>query len=262
MTPERISLELTNQCSKGCDFCYNTSTKHGRSLWQPDDVIAFISDCASNGTKAVSLGGGEPFEYDGLFEILHGLKGKLFRSLTTNGLHLRKLDQFEQLVAAQPDKVHVSIHFPENAKEVERVVDMALRLGAAGIVSGINFLVQRSKLTACVNAAEYVRQAGIANERIVYLPMRHQDTPSPNEIAQVAGGVNFQSMTCLAACAVSPRFCSIGWDRRIAWCSYTEQARYLETLSAQHLSDQLHGLGLSYCGLTEQRRDETIVEFA
>lgn len=262
MTPERISIELTNQCSKGCDFCYNTSTKHGRSLWLPDEVVAFISDCAAYGTKAVSLGGGEPFEYDGLFDVLHGLEGVLFRSLTTNGLHLRKADQFAALVAARPDKVHVSIHFPENQKEVERVISLVHQLSDAGITAGVNFLVQRSKLEACVTAAKQVRAAGIGNERIVYLPMRHYDTPVPVEMVAVAGGVNFQSMTCLTACAISPRFCSIGWDRRIAWCSYTEQARYLDELTAEHLSQQLVGLGLTYCGLTEQRRDEQTIQFA
>jgi hypothetical protein len=31
-------------------------------MWQPQEVISFALDCIAHGIKAVSLGGGEPFE--------------------------------------------------------------------------------------------------------------------------------------------------------------------------------------------------------
>ena len=70
---ERLSIDLSNYCSKQCSFCYNHSTKEGNTLWKPSEVIAFASDCVKNGVKAVSLGGGEPFEYDGVFEVIDAL---------------------------------------------------------------------------------------------------------------------------------------------------------------------------------------------
>ena len=94
--------------------------------------------------------------------------------------------------------------------------------GYRGVRSGINLLVARSNLEAARQAARTVRDSGIGNERIVYLPMRGRDTPTPAEVAAVAGGQPFQSMTCLMACGKSPRFCSIGWDKTVAWCSYTK----------------------------------------
>ena len=63
--PEIISIDLSNYCTKQCSFCYNHSRKDGNTLWQVDEVISFASDCISHGIKALSLGGGEPFEYDG-----------------------------------------------------------------------------------------------------------------------------------------------------------------------------------------------------
>jgi hypothetical protein len=109
-------------------------------------------------------------------------------------------------------------------------------------------LVRRSGLAAAGRAALALRLSGIDNDRIVYLPMRGQDTPSPRELALVAGDRPFQSMTCLSACGKSPRFCSIDWAREVAWCSYTVERRRLEEPTHAGLMAALEGLGLRYCG--------------
>ncbi len=249
MTLDRISIELTNRCAKACWFCYNSSLPEGDTRWAVDEVVDFVSDCAAHGVRAVSFGGGEPLQYEGLFEVLTRLRGVLFRSLTSNGLLLRA-ELLDRLVAAAPDKVHLSIHFPERESEVERVVGQVHDLANLGIRSGINFLVARSNLEAAQRAAESVRCSGIGNDRIVYLPMRVTDTPTPEEVARVAGGGPFQSMTCLTGCARSERFCSIGWDRMVAWCSYTRTRAPLGELTFAGLEEALTGLGLEFCGGT------------
>jgi molybdenum cofactor biosynthesis enzyme MoaA len=250
MTLDRISIELTNRCGKGCWFCYNTSGPGGDTLWTDDEIVSFVSDCAVHGIKAVSFGGGEPLQYDGLFRVLARLEGVLFRSLTSNGLLLNGA-LLDRLVAAAPNKVHLSIHFPEREAEVNRVIGQVQGLAECGIKSGINLLVARSNLEAAARAGEAIRAAGIDNQRIVYLPMRGQDTPTPEEVGRVAGGQPFQSMSCLMKCAASPRFCSIGWDRTVAWCSYTRTRASLTELTHAGLLAALHGLGLEFCGGTD-----------
>jgi Radical SAM superfamily/4Fe-4S single cluster domain len=247
MAIERISLELTNRCSKHCHFCYNESRSTGNTVWTPDEIASFILDCASAGTQAVSFGGGEPLEYRGLFDVLERLQGALFRSITTNGLHLSG-DRLERLVAARPDKVHISIHFPEQAIEVMRVISQAKQLELLGIRSGVNLLVAASNITAAAHTAKMLHESGIGNDRIVYLPMRGMDTPTPQQIAHVAGGKPFQSMTCLSACQKSSRFCAIAWDKQVAWCSYTSARRSLTALTAKALEEALQDLPLIFCG--------------
>ena len=112
MTLDRISIEVTNRCAKACWFCYNHSLPEGDTRWTADELVSFVGDCAAHGVKAVSFGGGEPLHYDGLFTVLERLRGTLFRSLTSNGLLLDG-ERLERLIAAAPDKVHISIHFPE-----------------------------------------------------------------------------------------------------------------------------------------------------
>lgn len=246
---ERISIELTDYCFKGCSFCYNGSNAKGNRFWIESELVGFVQDCAANGLKAVSFGGGEPLQHPDIFSILTKLQGKLFRSLTTNGLLLEQ--NLPQLLKAKPDKVHVSVHFPEDQVEVSRVIEQVHQLQSAGIRSGINLLVARSWLEAARHAASCIRESGIGNERIVYLPMRHVDTPSPHEIAKVAGDVNFQSMTCLAACRKSARFCSVAVDQTVAWCSYTAARRKLVALDFAGLMTALQDLDLIFCGGTD-----------
>jgi len=212
--------------------------------------VAFVGDCARGGVKAVSFGGGEPLQYGPIFEVLGRLRGVLFRSMTTSGLPLDD-PAVDALVAAAPEKVHVSIHFPERASEVARVVGQVGRLTDRGLRAGINLLVARSNLAAARRAAATIRAAGVGNDRVVFLPMRGRDTPSPDEMASVAGPGRFQSMSCLMGCARSPRFASIGWDKSVAWCSYTTARRPLPALTFAGLSSALDGLGLTFCGGTD-----------
>src|SRR5215813_11100319 len=127
---ERVSIELTQRCKKACWFCYSESHPKGGTEFRPKEVMAFVRDLAAHGVRAVSFGGGEPSEYEGVFDVLRDLKGVLFRSLTTNCLPLRNDDVVAALAAAAPDKVHVSIHFPERESEVRRVIAQVATLQA------------------------------------------------------------------------------------------------------------------------------------
>lgn len=254
---DRISIELTNRCGKACWFCYNASEPAAGTRWEPGEVVDLVADCARHRIKAVSFGGGEPLEYPGLFELLAALRGRIFRSVTTNGLHLDA--QLAELVRSAPDKVHVSIHAPGNAAEVARVIRQVDALEAAGIASGINLLVRASQLAEAVRCAERVRAAGIGNDRIVYLPMRGGDTPDADALAQVAGGRRFQSMSCLLTCGRSPRFASISWDRHVAWCSYTRSRHPLAGPTYAALCAALDGLGLEHCAAPRAPRRLPVV---
>lgn len=253
MSIERLSIALTNRCKKACWFCYAESNPDGGDAWSLEDVVALVHDCIPHGLRAVSFGGGEPLEVPWLFELFGALRGRLFRSMTTNGSLLEDPAVFAKLVAATPDKVHVSVHFPSDA---ERVIQQVQRLNDAGIRSGINLLVRRSQLEVAADTARTIRASGIDNSRIVYLPMRIQDTPDPREVARVAGGP-FQSMSCLRACAASPRFVSLGWDRTVAKCSYTSSKRPLEAPTHAALMRASGGLDLVPCdaaGVSTRKR--------
>lgn len=267
---ERISIELTNRCDKACWFCYAGSEAAGASTWTVGELVELLGDLADHTLTAVSFGGGEPLQWPALFELLAATRGlatrssneagqrrRLFRSLTTNGLLLD--EHWDRLREAGPDKIHVSVHFPEREAELARVIMQVQRIADAGIASGVNLLIRRSRLDAAMRAFGELAGAGIGAERIVLLPMRGMDTPSADEVAKVAGGPRFQSMTCLRACAISPRFCAIGWDRRVGWCSYTTERKALLASSWAGLQAALEGLGLRWCGGSEADPEPKLV---
>jgi organic radical activating enzyme len=259
---ERVSIELTQRCRKACWFCYSASHPEGATELAPHEVVAFAVDLAAHGVRAVSFGGGEPLEYEGVFDVLADLRGVLFRSLTTNGLLLHDPAIRDALVRAAPDKVHVSIHFPERAVEVQRVITQVAMLEERGLKSGVNLLVSRSMLEDARVAAASLHDAGIGPERVVLLPMRGRDTPSPEQLAWVAGGRPFQSMTCLTTCAKSSRFCAVAWNKTVAWCSYTSARQPLESLTHAALVSALADLDVTFCGGTDDDADSPLVRLS
>ena len=246
--PERVSIEVTRRCAKQCHFCYNHSHPGATDQWRVEDLVTFIASIAAHGTRAVSLGGGEPLEYEGLDEVIAAAREVCFVSMTTNGLLLD--DQLDRMARMRPHKVHLSVHFPGSAREVSRVIRQVLVLRLMGIRAGVNLLVRGDRIEDAAQAASRLRGAGIGNEAIVYLPMRGPgaNTPSPAQMQHVAGGARFQSMTCLGGCAKSARFCSIDARARAAHCSYTDTRRALPTLAAAGLAQAIEGLGLRFCG--------------
>jgi hypothetical protein len=150
-------------------------------------------------------------------------------------------------VAVRPDKVHLSLHYPEHPAELTRITRQYQELTELGLRTGVNLLVRRSCLTAARNASQHLQDAGIGLDRLLFLPMRGSDTPSPKELAEVAGGSRFQSVTCLTRCGASHRFASLGWDKRIAWCSYTNSRRAITEYSHRGLVAALQGQELLSC---------------
>lgn len=249
MIIDRLSIEPSRRCSKGCHFCYNGSSPSGGGSWDAGALVGFVRDCAAHGVRAVSFGGGEPLEWPEIFPVLTALRGAIGRALTTHGRPLDEPAVFEALRRAAPDKIHVSIHAPENRREVELAIGRVLRLADAGLRAGVNLLVRRSRLPEATQATRRLHEAGVDNRRIVFLPLRGPetaDTPTAEEVAAVAGAP-FQSMSCLRGCAASPRFVSVGADRTVAWCSYTTSRAPLTAPTHGALLAALAGLGLRPC---------------
>lgn len=66
---------------------------------------------------------------------------ELFVSVTSNGLPLENESVFSKLIQNKPDKIHITIHHPKNAAEVDRVIKIVVKIAEAGIKSGVNLLV-------------------------------------------------------------------------------------------------------------------------
>ena len=229
MNIELLSIDLSNYCSKQCSFCYNHSRRDGNMLWKPQEVIDFASDCIDHGVKAVSLGGGEPFEYDGVFEVIDELYPKCYLSVTSNGLPLENEHTWEMLNKHQPDKIHVTVHQPDNEAEVLRVERQVLQIASIGIKPGVNLLVGADKIEFAKKV--YGRLIEVLNsDQIILVPQRFSNTPTPKQLASVANGKPFQSPSCLLKCRRPTNFCSVSWDKKVNSCSFAPNKVSMESL--------------------------------
>ena len=251
MELDRLSIEPSRFCSKACSFCYNGSSRAGGQGFSAAEVVELATDCARHGVRYLSIGGGEPLEWPGLFDALAGLRGVVGRSFTSNGLpFVARPELYERCAEASPDNIHLSIHSPELTPEVDRVISQVLRLWSLGLKAGVNLLVRRAQQPAARHAVQRMVDAGFTAEQVMLLPVRGvgADTPSPRELAEVAAPFpRFQSMSCLAKCGKSERFASIGADRSVAWCSYTIARRPLRALTYDAIVAALDGLELLPC---------------
>ena len=243
---ELLSIDLSNYCSKQCPFCYNHSTREGNTLWKQHEVIDFASDCIEHGVKAVSLGGGEPFEYNGVFEVIDALYPKCYLSVTSNGLPLENKEIWEMLDKHKPDKIHLTIHQPDNEAEVLRVERQVQQIASIGIKPGVNLLVGADKIASVKSVYERLGKL-LNNDQIILVPQRFSNTPTPKQLASVANGKPFQSPTCLLKCQRPTNFCSVSWDKKVNSCSFAPNKVPLETLDYAGLIKALEKVKWKKC---------------
>lgn len=243
---ELLSIDLSNYCSKQCLFCYNHSRREGNTLWKPQEVIDFASDCISHGVKAVSLGGGEPFEYDGVFEVIDALYPKCYLSVTSNGLPLENERIWGMLNVHKPDKIHVTIHQPENDVEVMRVERQVQQIASIGIKPGVNLLVGADKIKFAKKVYNQLIEI-LNNDQIILVPQRFSNTPSPKQLASVAGGKPFQSPSCLLKCQRPTNFCSVSWDKKVNSCSFAPNKEQLKSLDYRGVIEALEQVKWKSC---------------
>ena len=218
---ELLSIDLSNYCSKQCSFCYNHSTREGNTVWTPSEVIDFASDCINHGIKAISLGG--------IFEVIDALYPKCYLSVTSNGLPLANPDVWHKLEQCKPDKIHITIHQPDNEVEVNRVEALLQKIDAIGIKPGLNLLVGADKIEYA--SMVFQRMIKILNsDQIILVPQRFSNTPTPKQLASVAAGKPFQSPSCLLVCKRPDNFCSVSWDKKVCSCSFAPCKEPLATL--------------------------------
>ena len=246
MNMELLSIDLSNYCSKQCPFCYNHSTREGNTMWRPSEVISFASDCIRHGIKAVSLGGGEPFEYEGVFEVIRALYPQCYLSVTSNGLPLEDESMWQLLEQCKPDKIHITIHQPNNESEVRRVEELLPRIKAIGIKPGLNLLVGADRIEAAANVFQRMKKM-LDSDQIILVPQRFSNTPTPKQLASVAGGKPFQSPSCLLACKRPENFCSVSWDKKVNSCSFAPNKEPLETLDYAGLTSALGKIKWAKC---------------
>ena len=79
-------------------------------------------------------------------------------------------------------------------------------------------------------------------DQIILIPQRFSNTPTPKELASVAGGKAFQSPSCLLKCARPTDLVSVSYDKKANSCSYASGKQPLKSLDYKGLINALNAV--------------------
>ena len=170
--------------------------------------------------------------------MIDALYSKCYLSVTSNGLPLENEMIWEMLTDHKPDKIHITIHKPDNEAEVERVERQVQRIASIGIKPGLNLLVGADKVVQGKNVYERMSKV-LKNDQIILVPQRFSNTPTSKQLASVSGGKPFQSPSCLLKCQRPMNFCSVSWDKKVNSCSFAPNKELLKSLDYRGLIEAL-----------------------
>jgi MoaA/NifB/PqqE/SkfB family radical SAM enzyme len=143
--PRFVTLKPTLRCNLRCEFCRFVSNGDvfGKADWLPIEAWLDIIDQVAPYRPYLCLTGGEPTLYPELAKLIAHAKARgLFTVLTTNGTTLgvekrverkeERVSRADELLAAPPDLVILSVDGPEEMHDQVRMVDGAFSRALAG----------------------------------------------------------------------------------------------------------------------------------
>jgi MoaA/NifB/PqqE/SkfB family radical SAM enzyme len=131
LKPSMVSVNLTEKCNQNCIYCEigkNTSSED-KHLLTNDDLFWIIDQMKINKIKRLSMCGGEPFLFDGIFDVVaYAWKNNIRCNITSNGMIVCEIAEAELKILKDCETViNISIDsFNDSIQAQTRGVKSAL----------------------------------------------------------------------------------------------------------------------------------------
>ena len=219
--PELVHINITNECTRKCDYCY---VNRGEYQMPFEDFKTVVDKCVENKVFQITIGGGEPFLHKDIQRIVEYCTNKINLCTTTNGdivLPNEVMQQFKQ--------VNVSYH--EDMENLRTTLEGLKLQGVPKL--GINFIYNK----ATMHLVEQVHDLafGLDAELLLlqYKPIREQDWSlyiGPEETFKVAKELAGQRKVSIAVdgamclkCEQKKKFMTIGVKGEVYPCSFIHE---------------------------------------
>lgn len=162
--PELADISISNRCTKGCSFCYRSSTPDGSVMSLKDycDVLDSMKSAKFGNVFQVALGGGEPLEHPDFIQLINEtvrrgvvpnfttngnsltielvkyLKGKV-GSLAISMTDISDIERFESILTTR-NRTNINIHFILSNKTINQAIEI-LEGRYNFLLSGVNAIV-------------------------------------------------------------------------------------------------------------------------
>lgn len=151
--PLKLFVSVSDRCNLSCEHCMSSSSPEGEKRLTNEDLMTIADEAADAGVFQITIGGGEPLIYRGIWDVVNHMRNRhLGVSLTTNGLVVRDSD-IENLKKYSV-KTNVSIDGAPRTHDrirgkngaYERTVANIRRMIAAGVTPDIRYTLMNSNL--------------------------------------------------------------------------------------------------------------------
>lgn len=134
--PELVDVKITNKCSYGCEFCYQSSTPNGlHADWS--NIQRIFNKLQDWGVFEVAIGGGEPTEHPDFADILEICweDHEITPNFTTFGVKWLKDIRKVEAVKKYAGGIGVSVHSVRDLSKVQKIAE-AINGSADNLGSG------------------------------------------------------------------------------------------------------------------------------
>jgi radical SAM protein with 4Fe4S-binding SPASM domain len=151
--PIKLFVSVSNECNLSCSHCMSDSSPFGKQLMSPNNLRQISDEAADMGIFQITIGGGEPLLYRGLWDVVsHMRQNYLGVSMTTNAYVVRDSD-IDSLKKYNV-KTNVSIDgSPETHDRIrnkagayDRTITNIRRMIDAGIQPTLRYTMMRSNI--------------------------------------------------------------------------------------------------------------------
>jgi len=121
--PSMVTVNLTSRCNQRCIYCeigQGQSSSVSGALTK-EDLFWLLEEMAALKVRRISLCGGEPLLFDGLFEVIaRASLHKIRCSITSNGMTIHRLDETEFMVLRE-NNADINLSIDSFNQEIQSV---------------------------------------------------------------------------------------------------------------------------------------------
>lgn len=152
--PLYAQIQVTNHCNLRCSFCSQTSDPSNQHWWKPNDLFALCKYLDEWGLCGVAIGGGEPFTYPHLSQLLHRIYDStgLDVSVTSNGLLIT--DDDLQTLAGHIGEIRISCWSKSDTSKLKRLL-------GKGVPIAVNTILFKDGIDRVKEVTEEAKRLGV-----------------------------------------------------------------------------------------------------